>query len=353
MKIAFLTTGVFPVCRDTIKATEYWTFELAEEMTRRGHEVIVFGAADSEGNFKVIAPTHPIPYKSLERSYNYYPYLTKFILESAEYCVKNHIDLVHDQTTVPYVILLSSQFGCPVISTLHTVKNNVDLKDFYKYNPYTYNIAPSHFAKEASEISINKVIHHGLNPERFPFSETGGESFISIGRFVESKGQIDALMAAEIADLELKIGGYSIETPNSKSYYTNLQNLVKNSKFSSLIGKVPKHDVGKLFSQSKALMMPVKDDEAFGLVMIEAMLCGTPVIAYDRGPVKEIVKDGVSGIIVPKDNIEALAKAMLEVGKISRKKCREYAEEHFSFKRMADDYEATYQAVTRNGQEKN
>ena len=100
------------------------------------------------------------------------------------------------------------------------------------------------------------------------------------------------------------------------------------------------------YQQAKALLFPIQWEEPFGLVMVEAMACGTPVIAYNRGSVSEIVKDGVTGFVVPPEKgVAGLVEAIKKIDHIDRAACRKHVEEHFTVEKMVDGYETVYKKV--------
>lgn len=349
MKICFFTSGVFPVNNKQVKAIEHWTAELAEELTKRGHKVHIFGEKSSIGDFILRKPSFDYSYASLIDKSKSEAYIDIFFTECLEYAEKNDIDIIHDQTSNVGVLTLAKYSKKPVVTTLHVTRDNPDYKILYGNLDYTYNIAPSEFVKNASFLKINQIIHHGLKIDNFKYNDIPEDHFVSIGRIIESKGQLDAIKAALIANKKLKIGGYPIDSAESKAYFDKvISETDANRDHIEYIGRVEKQNIPLTMGSAKGFLMPILDSEAFGLVMIEAMASGTPVIAYDSGPVREIVEDGVTGFVVPKGDINALSQAMKNIESIDRKLCRQKVEEKFGFVKMVDQYENIYKELINN-----
>lgn len=347
MKICLFTSGVFPVRQDTIKAIEFWTFELAESLSKNGHEVHLFAARGSEGNFVLHPPKGGTnPHDKLQKSSNYYPYLIEYFVECLDYAGKNNFDLIHDQTSAAHLLPLAKYSDVPIISTIHVIRDNPDLKTLYERNHTVFNIAPSQYLADASNLITDKVILHGTDLDNFSFCSKG-EEFISLGRIIPEKGQKIAVEAANIAKEKLTIAGYKIQTSESEKYFNELISEIEDSKLVNFVGKIERDRVAEFMGRGRALLMPIQPGEAlaFGLVMIEAMACGTPVVAFDVGPVREIVEDGVTGFVVKLNDIDAFVAAMKKVDQLDRKACREHAMKKFSRSRMVSEYEEAYKEV--------
>jgi glycosyltransferase involved in cell wall biosynthesis len=349
MKIGYFTSGFYPANKESIKAIEYWTYQLATAMAKKGHDVHFFCNRNSKSNLHHnIHPKYSSDFLDKIKNDDINPYLVDNFCDFVDYANKNNLDIIHDQTTV-MPTALSRYAKMPVVCTVHGVLDDPIRNTYYEKNQgkNNYYVAVSNFVKKNTKgIKFREMIHHGIDTDRFEFSEKG-YYFLSIGRIVPNKGQLDAIAAAKRTGDEFILAGYQSNYDSSDDYYNEALEKVSNSKSMKFIGKVKRADLPRVMGQAKALLMPIKWPEAFGLVMTEALSCGTPVIAYDRGPVREIIKDGVNGFVVKADDIEAMARAMKKIDQIDRKKCRESAIAYFSHEKMVAEYEKLYTSLAK------
>jgi glycosyltransferase involved in cell wall biosynthesis len=190
---------------------------------------------------------------------------------------------------------------------------------------------------------VPDLVYNGIPIERYPFLPSSGTYLMTCGRIVPQKGHTDAIAAAGESEELVIAGKYYKNDPNMYAYW--LVNI-----FPAIDGKriryVPftrEDSYRQLLSGAKALLFPIHWDEPFGLVMVEAMACGTPVIAYNRGSVAEIVKDGVTGFIVDEnEGVPGLVEAIQRIGEINRAACRKHVEDHFTVEKMVEGYENVY-----------
>jgi glycosyltransferase involved in cell wall biosynthesis len=195
-----------------------------------------------------------------------------------------------------------------------------------------------------------EIIPNGVNLDDFPFSEKYRDSFVWIGRIIPEKGAKDAIEAAKKAQVKLELAGKPKAKREEEYFNQEMKPLFDD--FVYYRGFV-QGEARREFYYGKALIFPSKAQESFGLTMIEALSSGTPVIAYDRGAVREVIEEGKTGFIVPADDIDAIANAMKKINSMSeeeylimRKNCREVAEKRFSLKVMVDRYMDLYQKVS-------
>lgn len=347
MKIGFFTTGFDPVKEDTVKATEHFVYDLASLLSRRGNQIYLFGAHGSKGNFHVVNPkASGKTLSSLNNLHEYDCYVAQNFLDFVDFCHLKKIDLLHEHTNeIPTTLARYARI--PVVSTLHGSREPGNLSTFYAKSDFMFRIAPSKSVIKASpDLRFYKTIYHGIDIDKYNFCDKPDDSFICLGRIVADKGPIDAIEAARISGEKLQCAGYPMD--ENDDYYKNFISKISFSQKVKYIGKVSRKDIPFFMSKGKALLMPTKIEEAFGLVMVEAMAVGTPVITYDRGTAREIVEDGVTGFIVKKDDIKAMAEAMKRIGTIDRKACRARVEKLFSIEKMVDQYEEAYREALKD-----
>lgn len=191
--------------------------------------------------------------------------------------------------------------------------------------------------KPAPHLPYAATIYNGVDVTMFPYSSHGGDHLLFIGRIHPDKGVCEAIKVAQITNERLIIAGQI--GPEWQDFWTEKIQPHLNDRI-TYVGFVKRNELYKYYHQAKALLMPIQWDEPFGLVMAEAMACGTPVIAFNRGSVPEIVVDGQTGFIV--ETIEAMAAAVAKVTSISRQACRLHVEKNFSLEHMIDAYEHVY-----------
>lgn len=349
MHIAMFTPGLYPVAKDTIKATEYFVYGLADGLKKRGHQVTLFAAASSDPQFEVISPKYDIDINRDKLDLHQFDqYLAANFCDFMDYCNQHDVDIVHDHTTT-LTYSLARYSKAPVVSTFHGIRASSILREYYAKNRSIKNIAPSRFVAEKSpDIEFSGTIYHGVNTELFDFVAEPQNHFLHIGRIIPEKGQLDAIAAAACAKLPLKLAGYKPEYTKINDYYEEVMRQVEANPEVEFIGKVERENVPAQMAAARALLMPIKYEEAFGLVMIEAMASGTPVIAYNTAAAPEIVVDGVTGYLVETDNPQAMAEAMQKIDQIDRQKCREHIEKNFSIDKMVDEYIKFYERETQN-----
>jgi len=183
------------------------------------------------------------------------------------------------------------------------------------------------------------MYHNGVELDEFPFSRTPEDYFLFMGAMGEHKNPQDAILAAKKIGAKLILAGGK----NREPYYSEQIKPLIDGKQIIYAREVSGRQRIKLFQKAKGLLFPIVWPEPFGLVMIEAMACGTPVIAYPNGATREVVQQGKTGFIVK--NIAEMAEAMKKINNISRTDCRKRVEKHFSDQKMVENYEKLIQKV--------
>ncbi len=260
---------------------------------------------------------------------------------AAAYEAFERYDVVHDHTLgglfhsglYPHV---------PVVTTNHGPFNE-DLIDFYgRVADRIPIIAISHdqASRAPAGIPVSAVIHHGLDLERYPIG-TGGEYLLSLGRMNPDKGIEVAIDVARRAGRELLIAA-KMREPAEKRYFAEVIEPMLGDGF-NYVGEVGHERKVELLQGAAALLNPIRWPEPFGLVMAEALACGTPVVATPCGAAPEIVEHGTVGFLG--DDVEALVNGVRRVESIDRDACRAHVERSFTMARMAADHENFYRSV--------
>ncbi len=269
---------------------------------------------------------------------------------------KNKIDIFHfhnPEYAVP--ILAKKNLDFTPIMTFHDVatkgyyKKIIDLAE--KVGLKTYYSFLSNRQKLLLKTKNSFVVNNAIQLSNYPFTEEYNDFMSFSGRMIESKGIIEALKISKKLNKELKAAGSIPQAPDELAFWNEkIKPLFDSNKNAEYLGLLPYDKIHTLYKNSKLFLFPIKWEEAFGLVMIESMACGTPVVAFNRGSVPEVVKNGVTGYIVKteKEMIEAVKKiyAMPKDEYMAmRRACRKHVEDNFTVERMVDNYEKLYYKI--------
>ncbi|MFC1656804.1 glycosyltransferase [Patescibacteria group bacterium] len=361
MKIAQLTPNSKPIPspKNRIYAPGLIVGAISDGMTEKGHEVFLFAGKDSKTKAKIMYEGNSLfsDYGDLRE-----PQRTQYELTMASKCFEmardNKFDIVHahDHTKVIY---FANFVDTPIVFTFHgdpedDLSEEIDRKRLLKYRDRVKSVAVSDFQVKNASKYFNFIdrVYHGIDISRLKFNAKPKDHMLFLGRMVDRKGPDIALDIAKSLNKKIVLAGepYSKE---DKEFFVKIQTSMKNQE-TEYLGHIPFDKVGDIYRQSKVFMMPIRKNEAFGLVMIEAMACGTPVVVFDRGSAGEIVKDGVTGFVVKVDDNQAMAKAVQKIYNMPenqyqkmRENCRKHVEEKFSIQKMVDGYEKVYQKIIK------
>ena len=338
------------VSQGSAGAVEFIISEITEELTRRGHRVTLFASGNSQTRAKLFS-VYKKDSRSEEKIGRFRRREFEHLLISQAYQLarKGKFDIIHshfDTRTCGYAPFVKT----PTVSTLHSPLDSFIIKNilkFYKNTQYYTPISNSQ-KKLFKGLNYTATVHHGINLKKINPSFKKGKYFVASGRMVESKGALDAIKAIMKTDEKLLLIGKA--RSSLTEYWKKIEPYIDGKKIIHL-GFIPRKKLLSYFKNAKALLFPIHWEEPFGLVMIEAMACGTPIIAFKRGSVPEVVKHNKTGFVVQpfnknkKPNIEGLVEAIKKIDLIDRQECRRHTEENFSLERMVDDYEKVYYKI--------
>jgi len=318
------------------------SYLLTEELVKRGHEVTAFVPSDSKTSAKVppeLLPADDPRFKkyTFRKRYGLFKQYCQNIISKSE-----QFDIIHVHDIYLGTFKLLKNVKTPVIGTFHNPRFYKKDKKYFSKTMFVA-ISQSQINNNPGFNFIGKV-HNGILVEKFPFNDKPKNYLFWIGRISPEKGALAAIKVANRAKMKLIMAGPI--PPYHKKYIKKFLREVKKSKYVKFIGKISNFkEKVNYFKNAVALLFPAKWEEPFGLVMVEAMACGTPVVAFSRGAVPEIIKDGKTGFLVK--TIPQMAKAIERIPEISRKDCREWVEKKFSVEKMTDGYEKIYRKIIK------
>ena len=340
IRIAQLAPLWIPIPPRTYGGIELMLSLLTEELVARDYDITLFASGDSKTSAKLISLTEKAIWlqKGLRSPHAY----IKVALEKI-YRQRKHFDLFHNHFDF-FMFPLCLSETIPILTTLHRPIDSVAAQAYRAYNKINFCAISEDQRKSAEENGIPTVgvVYNGIDPEKYIFKETADDYFMYLGRVNKEKGIVDAIGAARDAGVKLLVAGNIVGGDEWNYFFHEVQPLL-NQENINFVGQLDFNEKVRLLGGAKALLFPIDRREPFGLVMIEAMACGTPVIAYQRGSVPEVIKDKKTGFIV--DNKNEMVEAIKKIGTIKRKDCRVHVEQNFTLKQMVDKYEEIYKKI--------
>ena len=310
---------------------------LTDELVRLGHEVTLFASGDSRTRAHLIPACRQALWHDSEcrDTQPHHVRLMEMVFQSATL-----FDVLHFHTDFLH-FPLAHRHAVPNVTTQHGRLDLPDIWPLFADFPEIPLVSVSD-AQRAPVAGSNwqATVHHGLPRELHTFSEHPGDYLAFLGRFSPEKRPDRAIEIARRAEMPLRIAArvYTDERPYFEREVEPL--LREHGSFVDWIGEVGGREKDAFLGGARALLFPIDWPEPFGLVMIEALACGTPVIAWRNGSVPEVIEDGVSGFVV--DSLEQAVDAVRRLDTLSRRECRLAFERRFTAARMARDYEQVY-----------
>ena len=320
--------------------TERVVAYLTEELVRLGHEVTLFASGDSKTNAKLVAACP----RALWRDADCRETLPHHIrLMELVFADVSRFDVIHFHCDYLHLPLLRC-YPCASVTTLHGRLHVPDLSPLLAAYPEVPLVSISNDQRRPlPDANWQGTVYHGLPRGLHTYRERPGEYLAFLGRMSPEKGVDRAIEIARRTGMRLKIAAKIY--PEERTYFEEtIEPLLRESRpWVEFIGEVGGREKDELLGHALALLFPIDWPEPFGLVMIEAMACGTPVIGWRNGSVPEVITDGVTGFVV--DSIEQAGQAIDGVASLSRRACRQVFEERFDATRMARSYVEVYRRL--------
>jgi glycosyltransferase involved in cell wall biosynthesis len=337
MRIAVVSTPFISTPPRDYGGTELVVSDLVEGLVDRGHDVTLFATGDSSTSAELRA-LYPVPT---------WPPDTLTDVEHVCWALREAAELEPDVIHVNSPAALSAGRFIPDVPLVYTIHHSYEplLSQLYGAHPEVQYVAISSDQRSREPGAKRcRVIHHGLDERRYAWRMKGLPFVSFLGRLSEVKGAHTAIDAAALAGVPIRVAGRA--HPTDKAYAQRELADRLQAPHVTYLGAVGTTKKVPLLRDSRALLVPITWDEPFGLVLIEAMLAGCPVVAYPRGSVPELVEQGVTGFVV--SSLEEMAAVIAPGGpvdQIDRQACRARAVQRFSRSRMVASYERLYADV--------
>jgi len=339
MKIAQVAPLYESVPPKLYGGTERVVSYLTEELVRQGHDVTLFAAGDSSTRARL----ESVGARALRLDRDcvdplaHHMVLLDRVIEAAD-----EFDVIHFHTDYLH-FPLTRWLRVPHVTTLHGRLDIPDLKPLYKHFVRVPVVSISNAQrKPLAFANWVATVYHGLPEEQYVFQPKPGKYLAFLGRISPEKRPDRAIEIARRAGIPLKIAA-KVDKADRAYFEARIKPLLDGPGV-EYIGEIGDHEKSEFLGNACALLFPIDWPEPFGLVMIEALACGTPVIAWPHGSVPEVLRDGETGFLV--QSIDEAVRAVERLDRLSRVHCRQVFERRFSVRRMARDYLEAYEAVS-------
>lgn len=339
MKIAQIAPLMEAVPPRLYGGTERVVSYLTEELVRLGHEVTLFGSGDSDTSAELVAccpralrldspSQNPVAHNLLM--------LEQVRRRSGEFeLIHFHLELIH----VPIFRAIAER----TVTTLHGRLDSPELYHFYReFSEFPLVAVSGDQRSHMPAANWVGTVYHGLPPKPLRFSASGGDGYLAfLGRIAPEKRVDRAIEIAQRAGLTIRIAAKVDDV--DRDYFERRIRPLLNHPSVEFLGEISEADKSDFLGNARALLLPIDWPEPFGIVSIEAMACGTPVIAFRMGAAPEVVEDGVTGFLV--DTLDTAVNAVERLGELDRVLIRRRFEQRFSIERVAGDYLTIYETL--------
>ena len=347
LKIAQLAPLWEPVPPKKYGGIEIMIKALTDELVKRGHQVTLFAAGNSKTKAKL---NSVFPKSLLEEKVDWCHRSQNLINAANVFGRADEFDIIHSHIG-DNALFFTNVCRTPVLTTLHNVlpdpknRHSDEYITFRHYARKTNFVSISFNQRTHTDLKLKYIgtVYNGVNINNFSFNEKPKDYLVWLGRIHYGKGLWNAVNAIKKSKQKLIIaGGATCET--DEKYFESVKPMIDGKRI-KYIGEVSSKEKNKLLGNAKALLFPTAWEEPFGLVMIEAMACGTPIIAFNKGSVSEVVKHNKTGFVVK--NEKEMIKAIEKIDQINRADCRKHIEDDFTVEKMVDGYEKVYEKIMK------
>lgn len=353
MRIAILGSVALPIPPPLQGGTEWIAYYQAKGLAQKGHDILLFAAKGSSldqtkvriaevGKGDVVSgSSHEAKYdpktmeasRSLRKEISYLSLTANKLIE-----LKSEYDVILNNMRGEGIFLpVAKLLGKPFVNVMH-LNLFPELADLFRlYNTQIITISNNQ-RKAFPDLSYLATAYNGVETEKFPLNEHPDDYLLMVGSIGRHKNQEEAIAAAKELGMKLILAG----KVRDKDYFEELNKDIDGERI-RWIGELSFEEKVKLYQGAKAFLFPILWEEPFGLVMIEAMSCGTPVVAFNRGAVPEVVRDGLTGYVV--ENHSQMVDAVRKIDSINRGACRRHVEENFTVEKMVAKLEKALESI--------
>jgi glycosyltransferase involved in cell wall biosynthesis len=316
-------------------SVETMTSLLTEGLVERGHDVTLFATGDSTTKARL----HAIYPQGYWHDENMWPWELYEMLNLAAAVERaRDFDIIHYEAAYyPMSLAFGRLSPTPIVQTLHHSPSEAEVKLWSRYPEAPFVAISNEQAQLLSGLNVIATVLHGIDTDNFTFRETPEDYLLFLGRFTDGKGVLHAIEVAKRVGMRLILAAAEDE------YYREKVAPHVDGRHIVYYGEADFDAKVRLYGGARALLYPIQAREPFGLVLAEAMACGTPVAALDRGAVREVVDDGVTGVVF--EDLEQLVNELTRVFDIDRHRVRDRAVARFGAARMVDEYAAVYERM--------
>ncbi|MEX0681201.1 MAG: glycosyltransferase family 4 protein [Balneolales bacterium] len=330
MKVAILAPIAWRTPPRKYGPWELVTSNITEGLVKKGIDVTLFATGDSitRGKLEYICPAGYEEDKSIEPKVAECIHIS-YLMEHAQ-----NFDIIHnnfDFLPLTYSRLIST----PMVTTIHGFSSSKIIPVYKKYNDINHYVSIS-YADRSTQLEYIANIYNGIDPDSFSFNNEQGNYLLYFGRIHHDKGTHEAIEIALKAKMKLIIAGYIQDKP----YYDQQVKPYIDGEQIVYTGNADSKQRNRLLGNAYALLHPINFNEPFGLSVAESMFCGTPVVAFKKGSMEELIQDRKTGFLVK--NKEEAVETISQVKEIDRSYCRQWAETKFSIHKIIDDYINVY-----------